>query len=390
MRNVYLDHVATTPLLPEVFEQMKPYFTEHFGNPQSLHQYGDAPREAVEQARQQVAALIGANEGEVYFTASGSEANNLALKGYALANEKRGKHIVVSGVEHMSVLNAVDRLSDAGFSYTVLAVDEHGLVDPQVVVDALREDTILVSVQHASNEIGTIQDMAAISAAVKGVNRRIAVHTDAVDSVGAIPVDVDALGVDMLSLSGSAFYGPKGAGALYVRRGNRIQPQIDGGIQENGRRAGLENVPALVGLGAAAELAQAELTVRQAHLIALRDQLTNGLLAMDHVTLTGHPTRRLPGHVSVVVEYVEGEAMLLLLNANGIAAASGSTCTSHALKASHVLTALGCETALAQGSLVFSLGIENTEADVDYVLEVFPTIVSRLRAMSPLYKQEVS
>jgi cysteine desulfurase len=390
MRQVYLDHAATTPTLPEVVDVMQPYYTEHFGNPQSLHGYGDAPREALSQARERVATLIGARSKEILFTASGSEANNLAIKGYARANRRRGQHLVVSALEHFSVINATQRLEDEGFETTLVPVDDYGRVNPQAVVDALREDTILVSVQLASNEIGTIQPVAEIVEAVKAHNDRIAIHTDAVDAVGVIPVDVDKLGIDMLTLAGSAFYGPKGTGALYVGRGTRVQPLIDGGIQEGGRRAGTENVPALVGLGVAADLAQAQMDERRAKLTAMRDRLIDGLAEIDHLYLTGHPTERLPGHVSVVVEYVEGEAMLLLLNANGIAAASGSTCTSHALKASHVLTAVGLEPALAQGSLVFTLGIDNSPEDIDYVLDVFPEIVSRLRAMSPLYKEEVA
>lgn len=388
MPNVYLDHAASTPMRPEVLEAMLPFFRTEFGNPQSLHDHGDAPREAVERAREQVAALIGAQAKEIYFTASGTEANNMALKGVAFANQQSGKHIVISAIEHHSVLNSARTLEKLGFEITVVPVDEDGLVNPKAVADAVRDDTVLVSIIHASNEIGTIQPIAEIARLVKERKRRIYVHTDAVQTAGTIPVDVEELGVDLLSLAGSAFYGPKGAGALYVRRGVRLMSLIDGGIQEKGRRAGTENVPAIVGLGVAAELARDEMGDRVKRVTKLRDRLIEGLTSVDHVYLTGHPTQRLPGLVSVVVEYVEGEAMLLLLNANGIAASSGSTCTSRALKASHVLTAIGTEVALAQGSLVFSLGEENTEADVDHVLDVFPKIVGRLREMSPLYHRE--
>lgn len=387
MRQVYLDHMAAMPVRQEALDAMMPYFREHFGNPLSLHDYGEAPREALEKARAQVASLIGAQEREIYFTSSGSEANNLALKGVMFQNAKQGKHLVVSQIEHHSVLNSALTLQKLGYETTFVPVDRHGLVEPEQVAAAVRDDTILVSIIHASNEVGTIEPIAEISRLVKRKNKGVLVHTDAVQTAGTIPVNVDELGVDLLSLAGNAFYGPKGAAALYIRRGTRIMPLIDGGIQEGGRRSGTENVPAIVGLGVAAELARQEMPQRIAHLSALRDQLIAGLTAIDHVYLTGHPTARLPGLVSVVVEYVEGEAMLLLLNMNRIAASSGSTCTSRALKASHVLTALGLDAALAQGSLVFSLGMDNSHEDIAYVLQVFPPIVERLRAMSPLYKR---
>ncbi len=386
MREVYLDHAATTPIRPEVVEAMLPYLREHFGNPLSLHRYGERPRKAIEEAREKVAALIGAQPGEVYFTASGSEANNMAVKGIAMMARSRGKgnHIVVSAIEHQSVLYAAETMGKLGFEVTQVPVDRYGLVDPQAVAEALRDDTVLVSVMLANNEIGTVEPIAEIARVVRA--RGIPFHTDAVAAVGHIPVKVEELGVDMLSLAGSQFYGPKGAGALYIRRGLRITPLIDGGIQENGRRAGTENVPAIVGLGVAAELASAELEERARRLIPLRDRLIARLTGeIPHVYLTGHPTQRLPHHVSVTVEYIEGESMLLFLNMQGVAASSGSTCTSRALKASHVLTAIGVDPALAQGSLVFTLGEGNTVEDVDYVLEVLPPIVERLRQMSPLY-----
>ncbi len=386
MREVYLDHAATTPIRPEVVEAMLPYLREHFGNPLSLHRYGDVPRRAIEEAREKVATLIGAQPNEVYFTASGSEANNMAVKGIAMMARSRGKgnHIVISAIEHQSVLYAAETMGKLGFEVTQVPVDRYGLVDPQAVAEALRDDTVLVSVMLANNEIGTIEPIAEVARVTRA--RGIPFHTDAVAAVGNIPVKVEELGVDMLSLAGSQFYGPKGAGALYIRRGLRITPLIDGGIQENGRRAGTENVPAIVGLGVAAELASAELEERARRLIPLRDRLIARLSGeIPHVYLTGHPTRRLPHHVSVTVEYIEGESMLLLLNMQGVAASSGSTCTSRALKASHVLTAIGVDPALAQGSLVFTLGEGNTMEDVDYVLEVLPPIVERLRQMSPLY-----
>ncbi len=387
MREVYLDYASTTPLRNEVVDAMIPYLREYFGNPLSLHRYGEAPRKAVDDAREKVAALIGARSNEIYFTASGSEANNLAVKGIALMNRKQGEHIVVSAIEHHSVLNASQTMEKLGFEVTRVPVDKYGLVDPKDVRAALRADTVLVSVMHANNEIGTVEPLAEIVRVVKE-NSKAYFHTDAVASVGTLPVDVKQLGVDVLSLAGNQFYGPKGAAALFIKRGTRIMPLIDGGIQEGGRRAGTEDVPAIVGLGVAAELAMAEMEERSAHLIPLRDRLIDHLTrGVDHIYLTGHPTQRLPGHVSVVVEYIEGEAMLLLLNMQGVAASSGSTCTSRALKASQVLTAIGIDPALANGSLVLTLGRDNTVADVEYVAEVFPPIVDRLRQMSPLYKK---
>lgn len=394
MRKVYFDHASTTPVHPKVVEAMLPYLKEQFGNPLSLHSFGEGPRDAVEEARAKVADLIGARPEEIYFTSSGSEANNMAVKGIALMNRQKGQHVVVSAIEHQSVLNAAQTMEKLGFEVTQVSVDQYGLVNPGDVVAAIRDDTTLVSVMHANNEIGTIEPVAEIARAVKEKRKRIIFHTDAVATVGTLPVDVKELGVDLLSLAGSQFYGPKGAGALFIKKGTRLMPLIDGGIQERGRRAGTENVPAIAGLGVAADLAKESLAERAERLIPLRDRLIERLTSeMNRVYLTGpfdklrtgHPTIRLPGHVSVCVEFIEGESMLLMLNMQGIAVSSGSTCTSRALKASHVLMAIGVETALAQGSLVFTLGESNTIEDVDYVAEVLPPIVERLRQMSPLY-----
>ena len=386
-RKVYFDHAATTPVHPKVVEAMLPYLQEQFGNPMSLHGFGEGPREAMEEARARVADLIGARANEIYFTASGSEANNMALKGVALMKRQKGRHVIVSAIEHQSVLNAAQTLEKLGFEVTRVPVDKHGLVSTDDMVAAVRDDTTLVSVMHANNEIGTIEPVADIARAVKEKRKEIVFHTDAVATVGTVPVDVKELGVDLLSLAGSQFYGPKGAGALFIRRGVRLMPLIDGGIQERGRRAGTENVPAIVGLGAAAELAKSSLAARAERLAPLRDRLIERLTSeIDHVYLTGHPTARLPGHVSICVEFIEGESMLLMMDMQGIAASSGSTCTSRALKASHVLMAIGIETALAQGSLVFTLGESSTLKDVNYVAETLPPIVERLRQMSPLYK----
>ena len=389
MKEVYFDHAAARPLLPEVVEAMLPYLKEHWGNPLSLHRFGERPREAMEKARAQVADLIVARPREIYFTASGSEANNMAIKGAALMNRKQGQHVVISAIEHHSVLNSAKTLEKLGFEVTVVPVDEHGLVNPGDVAAVVREDTTLVSVMHANNEIGTIEPVAEIAQAVRerGTRQFPYIHTDAIATVGMLPVDVKELGVDLLSLAGNQFYGPQGAGALFIRKGVRVMPFIDGGIQEGGRRAGTENVAAIVGLGVAAELAKAQREGRARYLIPLRDRLIERLTTEgDHIYLTGHPTLRLPGHISICVEFIEGESMLLSLSMKGIAVSSGSTCTSRALKASHVLTAIGVPAALAQGSLVFSMGQGNTMEDVDYVMEVLPPIIQRLRQMSPLYK----
>jgi cysteine desulfurase len=384
MRKVYLDNAATTPLLPEVREAMMPYLGDVFGNPSSLHDWGDGAREAIETARDQVAGLIGANAEEIIFTGSGTEANNLAVKGLALAQQAKGKHVVVSAIEHFSVLHSARTLEKWGFEVSEVPVDKYGVVDPEDVRRSLRKDTILVSIMQANGEVGTIEPIAEIAKITRESN--VVFHTDAVATAGTIPVDVKELGVDALSLAGNQFYGPKGVGALWVRKGVRLMPLLDGGIQEGGRRAGTENVSAIVGLGKAAELAKANMAKRVKQLTPLRDRLLKELPAkIEHVVVTGHLQHRLPGHASFCVEFIEGESMLMLLNSQGIAVSSGSACTSRALKASHVLIAMGISHELAQGSILFTLGIDNTAEDVDYVLETMPPIVDRLRQMSPLY-----
>ena len=384
MRKVYLDHIAATPLHPLARESMLPFLKENFGNPQSLHSFGQPVLEAVEEARARVARLINASAEEIFFTASGSEANNFAVKGMALAQRDKGKHLVVSAIEHQSVLNSVKSLERQGFQATLVPVSREALVDPQDVAKAITPQTVLVSVMLANSEVGSLQPAAEIARLCR--TRQVPFHTDAVAAVGNIPVDVKALGVDALSLAGDQFYGPKGSAALYVRKGVRLLPFIDGGIQEGGRRGGTENVAGIVGLGTAAEAAANELDRRAEKAQALRDRLIEELpRRVERVILTGHPTRRLPYHASFCIEFIEGEAMLLSLDMKGIAASSGSACTSRALKVSHVLLAMGLDHALAQGSLIFSL-LDSTEAeDLDYVLEVFPPIVRRLREMSPLY-----
>ena len=384
MREVYLDHIATTPLLPEVREAMLPFLNEAYGNAASMHRWGDQPRDAMEEARVKVAALINAQPEEIIFTASGTESNNFAIKGIAMANQAKGKHVIVSAVEHFSVLYSAKTLEKWGFEVTVVPVDKYGVVDVAKLKQSIRKDTILVSVMHANTEVGTIEPVKEITAITRAAG--IPFHCDAVGTVGVLPVDVKALGVDTLSLAGSTFYGPKGSGALWVRRGVRVMPLMDGGTQEGGRRPGTENVPAIVGLGKAAELAKAQLPQRAAQYTAVRDRLLQGLPSkIDHTIVTGHPTNRLPNNASFCVEFIEGESMLMFMSMDGVAAASGSTCSSKALKASHVLTAMGLSAEITQGSLLFTIGLQNSVADIDYVLEIMPPIVQKLRQMSPLY-----
>jgi len=384
MRKVYLDNTATTPLLSEVREAMMPFLDEAFGNPSSLHDWGDVAQEAVEVARTQVAQLIGANDEEIIFTGSGTESNNFAVKGLALAQQNKGKHVVISAIEHFSVLHSARTLEKWGFELSLVPVDKYGAVDPEDVRKSLRKDTVLVSVMCANGEVGTIEPIQEIAKVTK--EKGVIFHTDAVAAAGTIPVDVKELGVDALSLAGNQFYGPKGVGALWLRERVRIMPLLDGGVQEGGRRAGTENVPAIVGLGKAAELAKTSMSARIEHLTQLRDRLLAGLPGrIDHVVVTGHPQNRLPGNASFCVEFIEGESMLMLLNSQGVAVSSGSACTSRALKASHVLIAIGIPHELAQGSLLFGLGLDNTSEGIDYVLKVLPAIVDRLRQISPLY-----
>jgi cysteine desulfurase len=388
MRKVYLDNAATTPLLPEVREAMMPYLAESFGNPSSLHDWGDDAREAIEQARSRVARLINVNADEIIFTSCGSESNNLAVKGMALAQQSRGKHVVVSAVEHFSVLHSARTLEKWGFEVSEVPVDKYGVVDPEDVRRRIRKDTVLVSIMHANGEVGTIEPIQEIAKITR--ENKIPFHTDAVATVGAIPVDAQELGVDAISLAGNQFYGPKGTGALWVRKGVRIMPLIDGGTQEGGRRAGTENIAGIAGLGKAAELAQTDMAARMGQMTPLRDRLLKELAKkIEHVVVTGHLRNRLPGHASFCVEFIEGESMLMMLSSKGIAVASGSACTSAALKASHVLIAMGITHELAQGSIVFTAGIQNTGEDIDYVLDTMPPIVDRLRQMSPLYAKFV-
>jgi len=384
MSEIYMDDAAGTRLLEEVFEEMTPFFISEFGNPSSIHKAGVKPREAVEKARGRVAAMIGARPEEIYFTSCGSESNNMAIKGAAWAARNRGNHVVVSAIEHHSVLHAAKALGRLGWDVTVVGVDGKGFVDPDDVRAALRDDTVLVSIIHASNEIGTIEPIGEIAEVVR--ERGIPFHTDAVQTAGVIPVDVEELGVDMLSLAANSFYGPKGAAALYIRKSVRVFSLIDGGIQERGRRAGTENVPAIVGLGKAAEIAVRDMASRISVTTRMRDRLMSGLeSAIPKLYINGDRRNRLPGNVHASIEAIEGESMLFSLAAKGIMAASGSSCADKALKSSHVLSAMGVDPALANASLLFSLGFDNTEEEVDTVLEVLPPIVERLRSLSPLW-----
>lgn len=384
MPEVYLDHYAATPVLPEAVEAMLPFFSERFGNPSSLHGWGDTARQAVEDARARVAGLIGANAEEIIFTSGGTEANNLAVKGIAWAARKKGNHVVVSAVEHFSVLHAARTLEKFGMELTEVSVDSYGMVDPEAVREAIGPQTVLVSVMAANGEIGTIQPLREISAVA--AEKGVPFHTDAVAAAGSIPLNVGDLGASALSIASDMLYGPKGVGALWVKKGQRLMPLLDGGVQEGGRRGGTENVAGIVGMGVAAELAARDIEPRSARLLAMSADLLERLpKAISRLEATGHPTKRLPWNASFVVEFIEGEGMLLFLDQMGIAVSSGSACTSRALKGSHVLSACDIPAEIAQGSLLFSFGLENKPADVDYVIDSLPPIVERLRQMSPLY-----
>ena len=385
MRRIYLDHAATTPTHPEVVKAMLPFFSDAFGNPSSIYSYGQEAKGAVEEARIKVAELIGAGSEEIVFTSGGTEADNFALKGAAYANEHKGNHVITTALEHHAVLETCKFLERSGFKITCLPVDKYGLVDPDDVKKAITNKTILISVMHANNEVGTIEPLEEIGRIAREAG--IYFHSDAVQTAGHIPVSVDGLRVDLLSISGHKLYGPKGVGALYVRKGTKLVPLMHGGEHEKRRRAGTENVPGIVGLGKAAELAGQEMGKETERLAYLRDKLIKGLeKKIDHIHLNGHPTKRLPNNVNVSVDFVEGESMILNLDLEGICASTGSACSSASLEPSHVLLALGSSPEQAHGSLRFTLGKENTEADIERVLAVLPGIIAKLRAMSPLLK----
>jgi cysteine desulfurase len=385
MKRIYLDYAATTPTHPEVMKAMLPYFTDAFGNPSSIHSLGQEARDAIEKARNQVAALIGAKSEEIVFTGSGTEADNLALKGVALANQGKGNHIITSSIEHHAVLETCKFLEKQGFSVTYLPVDGYGMVDPSGVKKAITAKTILISVMHANNDVGTIEPIAEIGNIAREVE--IYLHTDAVQTAGHIPVDVNKLHVDLLSISAHKLYGPKGIGALYIKKGTKVGSFMHGGGQERGKRASTENVPAIVGFGKAAEIAQQEMLEEVQKLTVFRDRLIEGILrSIEHTQLNGHPVIRLPNNVNVSVDYAEGESMLLNLDLAGICASTGSACSSADLHPSHVLVAMGLPQLQAHSSLRFTSGKWTTEEDISQVLNVLPGIVSKLRAMSPLAK----
>jgi len=383
MKRIYFDNAATTSTDEEVVKAMEPYFSLKYGNPNSIHSLGHEAREAIEETREKTAHLIGANSAEIVFTAGGTEADNHAIKGIAWANQKKGNHIITSKIEHHAVLHSCQFLEKQGFKITYLPVDKYGLIDPEDVKKAITDKTILVTIMHANNEIGTIEPIKEISKVVKKAG--VYFHIDSVQTVGHIPINVNDLGVDMLSMSGHKFYGPNGVGALYLKKGTNIISLIDGGAQEKNRRAGTENVAGIVGLGKAVELAEKRLTKGlEDRIVKLRDKLIKGIMdKIENVRLNGHPTNRLPGNANFCFEFIEGESMLLRLDMEGVAASSGSACTSGSLKASHVLLAIGLPPEIAHGSLRLTLGKNTTEEEIDYVIDILPGIIEKLRALSP-------
>jgi cysteine desulfurase len=384
MNPIYMDYAATTPTDQRVVEAMLPCFGEIYGNPSSLHGFGQEARAAMEGARAKIAAFLDAKPAEIVFTSGGTESDNFAIKGVAWANRKKGDHVITSAIEHHAVLETCRFLEKEGFRVTYLPVDGDGLVDPADVVKAITDRTILISIMHANNEIGTIQPIAEIGRIAKG--KGICFHTDAVQTFGHLPFTVDELNIDLLSASAHKLYGPKGMGLLYIRKGTRITPLVHGGDQESGRRASTQNVPGIVGFGKAVELAATTLHEEVVRLTSLRDRFIQGIFErIDGIRLNGHPVRRLPNNINLSVASIEGEGMILSLDMMGIACSTGSACSSSSLEPSHCLLAIGLPHELSHGSLRFSLGMYTKEGDIDAVLEALPQVVGRLRAMSPLY-----
>jgi cysteine desulfurase len=385
-RIIYMDHSATTYVRRDVVEAMAPYHTENFGNPSSIYSIARITKKAIDTARVQVAKALGADPDEIYFTSGGSESDNWAIKGIASANVKKGNHIITTKIEHHAILHTCEYLEKQGFAITYLPVDQYGLVDPAELEKAITDKTILISIMYANNEIGTIEPIAELGAIAR--KHKIFFHTDAVQVIGNVPVDVKAQNIDLLSLSAHKFYGPKGVGALYIRKGVKIDNLIHGGGQERRRRAGTENIAGIVGLGKAIELATADIEGHNKKIRALRDRLMKGILGkIPNAHLNGHPEKRLPGNINISFEFIEGESMLLWLDDEGICASTGSACTSGSLEPSHVLLATGLPVEISHGSLRLTLGNVNTDADVDFVLEVLPKVVAKLRDMSPLYQK---
>jgi len=387
VREVYFDHSATTPVHPVVAEEMIRYITGNFGNPSSMHSYGRTARKAMEEAREKVSLGVGAGPEEIVFTAGGTESDNMAIKGAAYANRNQGNHIITSAVEHHAVLDTCKSLEKEGFSVTYLPVDRFGMVSLESVADAINDKTILISIMHANNEVGTIMPVPEIGRLAR--ERGILFHTDAVQSMGKIPVDVDEIQADFLSVSGHKFYAPKGVGALYIRQGAPWLPIRHGGGQERNRRPGTENVPGIVALGKAVELALADMKEESSRLVRLRNMIINGVMEkIPHTHLNGHPDKRMPNHVNLSFEFIEAESLVLSLDLEGVAASSGSACSSGSEKSSYVLSAMGVPKELARSSLRLTLGRDNTEEDVDYLLEILPAMVERLRLMSSSYKDK--
>jgi len=388
-KRIYLDHTAGRPVDPRMIEAMLPYMKSLYGNPSSIHSFGQEPRQALDEARTKVAELINAERKESIFLTSGAtESNNMAIKGVAFRNKDRGTHIITSSIEHMSVLNPCKFLTTKGFKVTFLPVDQHGFVDLKSLEEELDNETILVSIMYANGEIGTIQPIKEISQIAHSKNAYL--HVDATAANGQVPIDVKDEGIDLLTMSSNDMYGPKGVGALYIKKGTRIEPMIHGGGQERGLRSGTENLPSIVGFGKAAEIAKKEMPIESERLKKLRDKLVKGMLdPISYSFLNGHPTKRLPNNVAVRFSFIEGESILLSLDMMGVAASSGSACTAKTLEPSHVLRALGLRHEEAHGSLLFTLGKQNTEEEVGYVINIMPDIVQRLRAMSPLTPKEL-
>ena len=385
---VYVDHGATTPTDPRVVEAMLPFFTEKFGNASSVHQFGQEARDAVDQARENIAAAIGAKLQEIVFTSGATEADNFAILGAAEANEARGRHIITSAVEHHAVLEPCRFLQSRGFDITIAPVDRYGRVDPDDVRKAIRDDTILISIMHSNNEIGTFEPVAEIGRIAR--ERGILMHTDATQSVGIVPVNVDALHVDLLSMSAHKRYGPKGVGALYIRKGAEVARIQHGGSHERNRRAGTENVPAIVGFGTAVKIALETMDEEAARLRGMRDRLIEGLARIEDAHLNGHPTDRLPGNVNFSFAGTDSESILMALDFRGVAASSGSACTSGSLEPSHVLTAIGLPPEVAAGTVRLTLGRWNTEEEIDYLLGIFPEIIRTLRTASSTWKAKAA
>ncbi len=385
MRKVYMDNAATTSLAPEVLEQMMPYLTATYGNPSSVHAFGREAKTGIDKARQQVAAALNAEVDEIIFTGCGTESDNTVLLGVAAKYKAKGNLIITTNIEHHAILHTAEYLEKNGCEVTYLPVDEYGQVSAEQVAAAIKDNTILVSIMFANNEVGSIMPIAEIGAVCR--EKGVLFHTDAVQAVGHVPIDVKAMNIDMLSLSAHKFHGPKGVGALYVRRGIRLPSFVMGGGQEKGRRAGTENTAGIVGLGAAVELSCAHMEENAKRMTALRNRLMEGIeREIPEVKLNGHRTERLPNNVNYSIRYIEGESILLMLDMNGIAASSGSACTSGSLDPSHVLLALGLDHETAHGSVRLTLGDETTQEDIDYVIEVLKKTAERLRMMSPLYK----